>query len=121
VPAAITWEAMRWAKAQGVRWFDFGGLRAPTLRALLDGETDSGQAASADRFKISFGGAPYRYPGAVEVINSSVLRVTYDLIRRWPAGRQLVVAATRMARGRAGPRSLIKALRTHGRDSQWRS
>lgn len=46
VPAAITWEAMRWAKAQGLRWFDFGGLRAPTLRALLDGETDSEQAAS---------------------------------------------------------------------------
>ena len=50
VPAAITWEAMRLAKAQGLRWFNFGGLRAPTLRALLDGEANSEQAASVDRF-----------------------------------------------------------------------
>ena len=55
----------------GMRWLDFGGLRAPTLRALLDGETDSEQAASVDRFTTSFGGAPYRYPGAVEVIQLS--------------------------------------------------
>ncbi|MDQ2880789.1 MAG: GNAT family N-acetyltransferase [Actinomycetota bacterium] len=113
VPAAITWEAMRWAKAEGLRWFDFGGLRAPTLRALLDGDAGSGEQQDVDRFKTSFGGAPYRYPVAVEVIGSPVLRVTYDLIRRWPAGRQLVVLATRMARGTVAPRNAIKTLRRH--------
>lgn len=115
VPAAITWEAMRWAKAQGLRWFDFGGLRAPTLRALLDGDADSGEAPSVDRFKTSFGGTAYRYPVPVEVIDSPVLRVTYDLIRRWPAGRQLVVAATRMARGTVRPRNVVTMLRAHSR------
>jgi lipid II:glycine glycyltransferase (peptidoglycan interpeptide bridge formation enzyme) len=101
VPAAITWEAMRWAKAQGLRWFDFGGLRAETLRALLDGDT-SAQQPSVDRFKTSFGGTPYRYPQPVEMIHSRMLRAAYDLSRRWPAGRQLISRATRMARGAPG-------------------
>jgi peptidoglycan pentaglycine glycine transferase (the first glycine) len=115
VPAAITWEAMRWAKAAGLHWFDFGGLRVPTLQALLDGGAQGGQQ-SVDRFKTSFGGAPYRYPVAVEMIHSPLLRVTYDLTRPWPAGRQLVAQATRMARGRIGPRNVIRMLRTRGRE-----
>jgi lipid II:glycine glycyltransferase (peptidoglycan interpeptide bridge formation enzyme) len=98
VPAAITWEAMRWAKAQGLQWFDFGGLRAATLRALLDGQTTAEQP-SVDRFKTSFGGTPYRYPQPVEMIHSRMLRATYDLTRQWPAGRQLITRATRLARG----------------------
>ena len=98
VPAAITWEAMRWAKAQGLRWFDFGGLRAGTLQALLDGDTTAEQP-SVDRFKTSFGGTPYRYPQPVEMIHSRMLRASYDLTRRWPAGRQLISRVTRMARG----------------------
>jgi hypothetical protein len=41
-------------------------------------------------------------PDAVEVIGSPVLRGAEDLIRRWPAGRQIVIAATRLARGTIG-------------------
>lgn len=90
VPAAITWEAMRWVKAAGLRWFDFGGLRAPTLQALLDGGTQGGQP-SVDRFKTSFGGAPYRYPVAVEMIHSPLLRITYGLdppVAGWAPARR---------------------------------
>ncbi|MGH3847587.1 MAG: hypothetical protein ACRDS0_40155, partial [Pseudonocardiaceae bacterium] len=113
VPAAITWEAMRWAKAQGLHWFDFGGLRAPTLRALLDGEADNGEQPSVDRFKTNFGGTPYRYPVAVEVIHSPILRLTYDLTRRWPAGRQLLAHAARLARGTVvGQRTVLSTLLT---------
>jgi lipid II:glycine glycyltransferase (peptidoglycan interpeptide bridge formation enzyme) len=104
VPAAITWEAMRWAKARGLRWFDFGGLRAATLQALLDGDSTA-QQPSVDRFKMSFGGTPYRYPQPVEMIRSRMLRASYDLTRRWPAGRQLITRATRTARGAPGRRS----------------
>ena len=103
VPAAITWQAMRWAKAQGLRWFDFGGLRAATLRALLDGAAGTEQP-SVDRFKTSFGGSAYRYPQPVEMIHPTVVRASYDLIRQWPAGRQLLTRATRMARGALRPR-----------------
>ncbi|HEY6424552.1 MAG TPA: GNAT family N-acetyltransferase [Pseudonocardiaceae bacterium] len=116
VPAAITWEAMCWAKAEGFRWFDFGGLRTPTLRALLDGDAESGEQLRVDRFKTSFGGAPYRYPVPVEVICSPFLRATYDLSRRWPAGRQLVDRATRLARGTIRPRDVIRMLRTRSRE-----
>ncbi|HZD15307.1 MAG TPA: GNAT family N-acetyltransferase [Pseudonocardiaceae bacterium] len=112
VPAAITWEAMRWAKAQGFAWFDFGGLRAPTLRALLDGDANSGEQQSVDHFKTNFGGTPYRYPVPVEVIHSPILRITYDLTRRWPAGRQLLTHATRLARGTVGPRTVLNMLLT---------
>jgi GNAT acetyltransferase-like protein len=115
LPAAITWEAMRWAKAAGLLWFDFGGLRAPTLQALLDG-AGSSQQPSVDRFKISFGGTPYRYPPAVEMIHSPVLRITYDLTRQWPAGRQLIAQATRIARGRIEPLKVVRMLRTRGRE-----
>jgi lipid II:glycine glycyltransferase (peptidoglycan interpeptide bridge formation enzyme) len=114
VPAAITWEAMRWAKAQGFDWFDVGGLRAPTLRALLDGDAASEEQQSVDRFKTNFGGTPYRYPIPVEVIHSPVLRVIYDLTRRCPAGRQLVAHATRLARGTVRPRAVLSMLFTHG-------
>ncbi len=99
-----------------MHWFDFGGLRAPTLQALLDGRAQSEEQPSVDRFKTSFGGAPYRYPVAVEMIHSKVLRITYDLTRQWPAGRQLVTQATRMACGRIGPRNVIRMLRTRGRE-----
>jgi hypothetical protein len=116
LPAAITWEAMRWAKAAGLLWFDFGGLRAPTLQALLDGDAGSSEQPSVDRFKTSFGGTPYRYPAAVEMIHSPVLRITYDLTRQWPAGRQLIAQATRMARGRIGPLNVVRMLRTRGRE-----
>jgi hypothetical protein len=116
VPAAITWEAMRWAKAAGLLWFDFGGLRAPTLQALLDGGAGSSEQPSVDRFKTSFGGTPYRYPAAVEMIHSPVLRIIYDLTRQWPAGRQLIAQATRMARGRIGPLNVVRRLRTRGRE-----
>jgi len=114
VPAAITWEAIRWAKAEGFGWFDFGGLRAPTLRALLDGETAGGEEQSVDRFKTNFGGAAYRYPVSVEVIHSPALRAIYDLTRRWPAGRQLVAQATRLARGTVRPRAVLSMLLTRG-------
>lgn len=112
LPAAITWEAMRWAKAAGLHWFDFGGLRAPTLQSLLDGGAEGREQPSVDRFKTSFGGAPYRYPAAVEMIHSPVLRIIYDLTRQRPAGRQLVAQATRMARGQIGPRNVVRMLRT---------
>jgi hypothetical protein len=102
VPAAITWEAMRWAKAQGLRWFDFGGLRAATLRALVDGAPGTEQP-NVDRFKTSFGGTAYRCPSPVEMIHPAILRASYDLTRRWPAGRQLLTRATRMARGALRP------------------
>ncbi|MQA15001.1 MAG: GNAT family N-acetyltransferase [Pseudonocardiaceae bacterium] len=104
VTGAVTWEAMRWAKERGYRWFDFGGLRDDTLRRLLDGAADGDGDGdetwpSDDRFKLSFGGTAFRYPAAVELISSPLLRKVYDFARRSNRGRRLIAGLGRKLRG----------------------
>ncbi len=100
VPAAIRWEIIRWAKARGYRWYDLGGLHEEALRALLAGECrHSDSWPSSDQTKVAFGGSPFRYPSAVEMINSAPVRTAYDFSRRWAGGRRLVARATRRFRG----------------------
>jgi lipid II:glycine glycyltransferase (peptidoglycan interpeptide bridge formation enzyme) len=90
VPAAIRWEMIKWAKGQGYRWFDFGGLRPETLDALLDGHGRSADTVpAADQPKVTFGGTAFRYPTPVEMIRPAVLRTSYDLAWRSAAGRRL--------------------------------
>jgi lipid II:glycine glycyltransferase (peptidoglycan interpeptide bridge formation enzyme) len=90
VPAAIRWEMIKWAKAQGYRWFDFGGLRPETLDALLNGHDRSADSLpSADQPKVTFGGTAFRYPTPVEMIRPAALRTSYDLAWRSAAGRRL--------------------------------
>lgn len=106
VPAAIRWEMIKWAKAQGYRWFDFGGLRPETLAALLDpGEPRAEGADSlptADQPKLTFGGTAFRYPTAVEMIRPAGLRMAYDLAWRSATGRRLFREAQSMLRGARG-------------------
>jgi len=90
VPAAIRWEMIKWAKGQGYRWFDFGGLRPETLDALLDGHGRSADTLpAADQPKVTFGGTAFRYPTPVETIRPAALRTSYDLAWRSAAGRRL--------------------------------
>jgi lipid II:glycine glycyltransferase (peptidoglycan interpeptide bridge formation enzyme) len=90
VPAAIRWEMIKWAKGQGYRWFDFGGLRPETLDALLDGRGRGADTVpAADQPKVTFGGTAFRYPTPVEMIRPAVLRTSYDLAWRSAAGRRL--------------------------------
>ena len=90
VPAAIRWEMIKWAKAQGYRWFDFGGLRPETLDALLDDQDHSTDTLpAADQPKVTFGGTAFRYPTPVEMIRPAALRTAYDLAWRSAAGRRL--------------------------------
>jgi hypothetical protein len=85
VPAAVEWEAMRWAKANGYRWVDFGGIRDEAVSILEDERSDASALTSSEAFKASFGGTPYRYPTPVEIISSPVVLVAYDLCLRWRA------------------------------------
>lgn len=90
VPAAVEWEAIRWAKANGYEWFDFGGVREAAV-AVLDSRTpDLSQLTGSEVFKASFGASPFRYPAPVEFFASPVLRSAYDLAMRWPSGRRAV-------------------------------
>ncbi len=100
VPAAIRWEMIKWAKAQGYRWFDFGGLRSETLAALLDGGEYSADALpSADQPKVTFGGTAFRYPEPVEMIRPAALRMAYDFAWRSETGRRLFREAQSLLRG----------------------
>lgn len=100
VPAAVRWEILQWAKANGYRWFDFGGLRPETLDALLNGAGSSADEwPSADQPKVTFGGTAYRYPTPVELIRPAPLRVAYDLTRRSAAGNRMFGAVKNTLRG----------------------
>ncbi|KRE32488.1 hypothetical protein ASG82_23645 [Mycobacterium sp. Soil538] len=102
VSAAVRWEAIRWAKANGYRWFDFGGVSHTAVSMLVDKQSKSSALTSSEAFKASFGGTPLRYATPVEIISSPVVRVAYDLSQRWPAGRRMVERTShRLRAGRA--------------------
>jgi lipid II:glycine glycyltransferase (peptidoglycan interpeptide bridge formation enzyme) len=100
VPAAIRWEIIKWGKSRGLRWLDFGGLSAATLDALIGGG-EATQVASTDQPKLTFGGRPFRYPQAVEMVGPAPLRMAYDLALHSPRGRQVIKTAQRVLRGSA--------------------
>src|SRR5262249_14601474 len=76
VASAMIWEAICWGKANGYRYYDFGGLRPESLRALrAAGPTELGVLAGPDQFKSKFGGEVFIYPPAVELIKSRAVRL----------------------------------------------
>jgi len=101
VPGATRWEGMRWARANGYRWFDLGGLTEASQRMMCDGNSNEEDLPGPDRFKLGFGGTPFTYPPAVELIGSRGLRGAYDLARRWSGGKRLIsIARLSMRSGR---------------------
>jgi hypothetical protein len=98
----MRWEAIRWARREGHRWFDFGGIDPGMLRDLQAGRTDDEGWPSADRTKLSFGGRPYAYPPAVERLAPPV-RVAYDAVRHSERGRRgLDIVSERLRGARRG-------------------
>jgi lipid II:glycine glycyltransferase (peptidoglycan interpeptide bridge formation enzyme) len=101
VPAAVRWEIVKWAKARGYRWLDFGGLPEQMLADMIDkGIHSSDEWPSAQRSKLSFNGTPFRYPTAVELIRPAPVRATYDVLRRNERGAKIIAAAKVMLRGK---------------------
>jgi lipid II:glycine glycyltransferase (peptidoglycan interpeptide bridge formation enzyme) len=91
VPGAVLWGAILWAKANGYRWFDFGGIREKAATSILDREEpDLSGLTGGELYKYGFGGTAFRYPAPVELISPPAARVAYDLARRWTVGRRLV-------------------------------
>ncbi|NMO90391.1 GNAT family N-acetyltransferase [Actinomycetospora sp. TBRC 11914] len=99
VPGAMRWTAIRWAREQGYRWFDFGGIDAEMLADLLAGRSENEESwPGADRAKLSFGGTAYAYPPAVERV-AAPARWAYDAARHSETGRRLLSTATERLRG----------------------
>ncbi|HKR51651.1 MAG TPA: peptidoglycan bridge formation glycyltransferase FemA/FemB family protein [Pseudonocardiaceae bacterium] len=100
--AAVIWSAILWAKANGYHTFDFGGIPVDAVDMIRDGEAGHiSRLAGPEVFKASFGGEPFRYPPAVELLSSRLLRTGYDLFRRSEVGGKLVATARRLMQGRA--------------------
>ncbi|MCW2579364.1 MAG: peptidoglycan bridge formation glycyltransferase FemA/FemB family protein, partial [Blastococcus sp.] len=81
VPAATVWAAMQWGRENGYRSFDFGGIEERSA-AVLEAGGPVEDMASFDQVKTDFGGRLVRYPEAVELIASPLVRWAYDLARR---------------------------------------
>lgn len=63
--AACEWEAIRWAKDEGHRHYDAGGVDQDFARLLLAGAPLSEpMLRSPSAYKAAFGGAPVLFPGA---------------------------------------------------------
>lgn len=100
VASAMIWEAISWGKANGYRWYDFGGLRPESVKALRAvGSGGQEGLAGPDQFKTKFGGEVYTYPPAVELIRSRAVRLGYDLARRGEGGRRLLTMVRETLRG----------------------
>jgi lipid II:glycine glycyltransferase (peptidoglycan interpeptide bridge formation enzyme) len=66
----LHWSAMRWAKRQGYRYYDFEGIEPPSAPARR----------SVTEFKLGFGGDVVRFPAAYERIANPALRGGYRLL-----------------------------------------
>jgi lipid II:glycine glycyltransferase (peptidoglycan interpeptide bridge formation enzyme) len=101
VPAAVTWEIIRWTKTQGYRWYDFGGLPEPVLHDMIDLKIrHSPRWPSTTHAKLGWGATPFRYPQPVELIRPNLARIAYDTIRRYDRDQQLTAKARLLLRGR---------------------
>jgi lipid II:glycine glycyltransferase (peptidoglycan interpeptide bridge formation enzyme) len=98
--AAVIWNAILWAKANGYHTFDFGGIPIDAVDTIQNGDSSvTSQLTGPTVFKASFGGQPFRYPPAVELLSSPLLRTCYDLSRRSTIGGEAMAIAKRLMRG----------------------
>jgi lipid II:glycine glycyltransferase (peptidoglycan interpeptide bridge formation enzyme) len=98
--AAVIWHAILWAKTNGYHTFDFGGIQVNAVDMIRNGQAGHARGLTGpEMFKASFGGQPFRYPPAVELLSSLLLRTGYDLSRHSELGGKLVATAKRLMRG----------------------
>jgi lipid II:glycine glycyltransferase (peptidoglycan interpeptide bridge formation enzyme) len=107
VASAVIWEAICWAKINGYRYYDFGGLRPESTR-MLQAAVPPAHLPGPDQFKTKFGGEVWTYPPAVEMLASPVVRLGYDVLRRSPWGKRLLDAARTALRGGAQGRPTME-------------
>lgn len=90
VTSAVDWEAIRWAKQNGFREFDLGGLSTAAAEVVRAEGFSSPTLNGPDRFKVGFGGRLHHYPPAVELISSPLLRMGYDVLGSASVGRAVL-------------------------------
>ena len=82
---ALQWTAIQWAKAQGYRYYDMGGIPRALAKAVLDGESVRKQGNySVGFYKLGFGGQVELFPQALGYVYHPLLRRIWSAISRSP-------------------------------------
>ncbi|MEK7121861.1 MAG: peptidoglycan bridge formation glycyltransferase FemA/FemB family protein [Patescibacteria group bacterium] len=68
-PYLMHWEIIKWAKAQGYRYYDFWGI-------------DAKRWPGVTRFKLGFGGQQVEYPGSFDMPVSKIWYLIYKIVRK---------------------------------------
>lgn len=92
---AVQWTAIQWAKNQGYRYYDFGGIPRPLANAVLAGESVRTQGNySVGFYKLGFGGQVELFPQALAYVYSPVLHRIWSAVSksalRWPRARNIL-------------------------------
>lgn len=84
---ALQWTAIRWAKAQGYRYYDLGGIPRALAKAVLAGESVRNQGNhSVGFYKLGFGGQVELFPEALSYVYSPVLRRIWSAVSKSVSG-----------------------------------
>lgn len=75
----LHWTAMRWARDQGYRFYDFDGIEGHLVPVVLAGEPiPEEDLRSVSRFKLGFGGVPELRAPVLSYVRNPVARLAYD-------------------------------------------
>lgn len=92
------WSAMQWAKAAGLRFYDFDGIEPAVARAIVTG-TDGPEPTHVTRFKLGFGGDVVMLPDSLSYLPNRCVRFGYT--RVFPRVRRLKVVKRGLKRMRS--------------------
>jgi lipid II:glycine glycyltransferase (peptidoglycan interpeptide bridge formation enzyme) len=92
------WAAMQWAKAAGLRRYDFDGIEPAVARAIAHG-TQGPEPTHVTRFKLGFGGEVVLLPDSLAYLPNRVVRLGYT--RVFPRVRRLKVVKRGLKRLRS--------------------
>jgi len=98
---ALQWAAIRWAKAQGYRYYDFEGIKPAAATALINEEPlPDSVKQTVTSFKLGFGGQAMLFSGAYDYLYNPLFRWAFTEIFSRVRNRRLV-------------KRLLKRIRTH--------
>jgi hypothetical protein len=76
----LHWTAIRWAKREGYRYYDFEGVDLPAHVPGAHLDPAASRVRSVSAFKTGFGGDLVLLPQAYELVDNPVLRRGYDWV-----------------------------------------